>query len=140
MKNGIRTSVKKEMSAVSKKEEKMNKKQHELDEMMQKLHYEKAKLKQSNSQLNINDAPKKIKVEKKSRVTKLFNRPTKTQTVTKINRNSEFKNWEFPELTLLENRTDIVKIDENEIRRKEIEIQEKLLQFRIEVEMLGYQV
>ena len=140
MKNGIRTSVKKEMSAVSNKEEKMNKKQHELDEMMQKLHYEKAKLKQSNSQLNINDAPKKIKVEKKSRVTKLFNRPTKTQTVTKINRNSEFKNWEFPELTLLENRTDIVKIDENEIRRKEIEIQEKLLQFRIEVEMLGYQV
>jgi hypothetical protein len=28
-----------------------------------------------------------------------------------------------------------IKVDQNEIRRKEIEIQEKLLQFKIEVEM-----
>ena len=32
------------------------------------------------------------------------------------------------------------KIDQNEIRTKELEIQEKLLQFKIEVEMLGYQI
>jgi len=47
----------------------MEKKQRELDEMMLKLQEEKkllAKSKQSN-QLNLNDAPKKIKVEKKQR-------------------------------------------------------------------------
>jgi hypothetical protein len=31
-------------------------------------------------------------------------------------------------------------VDENQIREKEIEIQEKLLQFKIEVEMQGYRV
>ncbi len=139
-KNNIKSSVKKEMWAVSKKEERMNKKQQELDDMMKQLHLEKSKLKKASNQLNINDAPKKIKVEKKSKVSKIFSRPKKAEQVSQINRNSEFKNWQFPELTLLATRDDIVKIDENEIKRKEIEIQEKLLQFRIEVDMLGYQV
>jgi hypothetical protein len=52
-----------------KKEARMEKKQRELDEMMIKLQEEKkllAKAKQPN-QLNLNDAPKKIKVEKKER-------------------------------------------------------------------------
>jgi hypothetical protein len=47
----------------------MQKKQKELDEMMQKLQEEKkllAKSKQTK-QLNLSDAPKKIKVEKKQR-------------------------------------------------------------------------
>jgi hypothetical protein len=48
---------------------------------------------------------------------------------------SDFKNWVFPELVLLDDRNTDVEIDENEIRRKEIEIQEKLLQFRIDVSM-----
>jgi hypothetical protein len=110
--------------------------------MMMKLKEEKMKLAKArqSTQLNISDAPKKIKVEKKSRVKQLFSKPVKNETATKINRNSEFKNWEYPDLNLLEARMLNSKIDQNEIKSKEIEIQEKLLQFRIEVEMLGYQV
>jgi len=111
--------------------------------MMVKLQEEKktlAKVKQSK-QLNLWDAPKKIKVEKKEKwiIWWIFKKEPKVEEV-KIIRNPEFKNWEFPELKLLDSRWWRIKYDENEIRRKEIEIQEKLLQFRIEVEMLGYQV
>ena len=127
-----------------KKEARMEKKQRELDEMMQKLQEEKkslAKAKQTK-QLNLSDAPKKIKVEKKqpSVIGWLFKKEEKKKEEVTIIRNPEFKNWEFPELTLLEERWWVIQYDENEIRCKEIEIQEKLLQFKIEVAMQGYQV
>jgi len=138
-----KTSTKASVSS-QKKEAKMEKKQRELDEMMIKLQEEKkllAKSKQSK-QLNLSDVPKKIKVEKKapSIVWWIFNKkPKKTEEVN-IKRNPEFKNWEFPEISLLSNIWWEIKYDENEIRRKEIEIQEKLLQFKIEVEMVWYKV
>ena len=142
--NTKKTKNTKISATAEKKEAKMQKKQRELDEMMIKLQEEKkllAKSKQSK-QLNLSDAPKKIKVEKKSPsiVWWLFKtKNTKSEEVS-IKRNPEFKNWEFPEITLLSDIWWEIKYDENEIRRKEIEIQEKLLQFKIEVEMLGYQV
>jgi len=147
----VKNNIKKENSSISKnannvkKEAKMQKKQRELDEMMQKLQEEKkllAKSKQSN-QLKLNDVPKKIKVEKKDRwiVWWIFTKKEKKEEKeVNIIRNSEFKNWEFPDIKLLSNIWWNIKYDENEIRKKEIEIQEKLLQFKIEVEMLGYQV
>lgn len=52
----------------------------------------------------------------------------------------KFNNWKFPSLDLLTERKTTVPIDQNEIRRKEIEIQEKLLQFKIEVDMEGCKV
>lgn len=52
----------------------------------------------------------------------------------------KFTNWKFPSLDLLTSRETDIKADPNEIRRKEIEIQEKLLQFKIEVEMQGCKV
>jgi hypothetical protein len=63
-----------------------------------------AKEKQAK-QLNLTDAPKKIKIEKKSpsKVTSLFTKKTPTEKV-KIITNSEFKNWEFPSIDLLEDR------------------------------------
>jgi len=126
-----------------KKEARMEKKQRELDEMMTKLQEEKkslAKSKQSK-QLNLSDAPKKIRVEKKepSKIWSLFSKK-KPEKEVKIIRNPEFKNWQFPELTLLKNRWWEIRYDKNEVRRKEIEIQEKLLQFKIEVEMEWHQV
>lgn len=43
-------------------------------------------------------------------------------------------------MRLLESRENGTQTDQNEIRTKEIEIQEKLLQFGISVEMAGYKV
>ena len=144
IKNGIKNELpKKSDKKITKKEEKMDKKQQELDDMMLKLQEEKKMLAKAKKekQLNLSDAPKKIKVEKKQKgiVGKIFQKEDNIEEVS-IMRNPEFKNWQFPELTLLESRMGNIKIDENDIRQKEIEIQEKLLQFKIEVDMEGYQV
>ena len=125
---------------------KAKKKQEEYEKMLDDLQKEKAELARAKQpkQLKIQDATKKIKVEKKSWFASLFSakpgsinpEDIKSKKIVK----QEFKNWTLPEVELLENRGGKIIYDENEIRRKEIEIQEKLLQFRIEVEMLGYQV
>ncbi len=144
LRDTIKAETSRESTTRTKKELKMSKQQEELDEMMLKLKEEKQKLKQEKqtNQLNINDAPKKIKVEKKSKwlIWGLLNKPNEKKESVKIARNPEFKNWQFPQLEILEERNWKVVIDENEIRRREIEIEEKLLQFRIKVEMIGYQV
>ena len=51
-----------------------------------------------------------------------------------------FKNWQLPGVEFLKKRWWDIKKNENEIRRKEIEIEEKLLQFKIEVNMEWYEV
>jgi len=145
IKDSVSNSKNEKKSPVNvRKEAKMEKKQKELDDMLIKLQEEKkslAKSKQSK-QLNLGDVPKKIRVEKKSPsiVGWLFNKKTPKKEEVTIKRNPEFKNWEFPDINLLSNIWWTIKYDENEIRRKEIEIQEKLLQFKIEVEMVGYKV
>jgi len=117
-------------------------KQKEYEEMLETLRKEKealAKAKQPK-QLKIEDNPKKIKVEKKWLSTLFWAKKEDKQTENKIVKVNNFNNWELPSISLLEDRWGKIIYDENEIRRKQIEIQEKLLQFKIEVEMLGYQV
>ncbi|MDD2907325.1 MAG: DNA translocase FtsK [Candidatus Gracilibacteria bacterium] len=133
----------------NKNDERLEKKKQELEVMMEKLKEEKealAKAKQPK-QLNIEDAPtnpKKIIIEKKEAgvIGGLFGKKEeeKNEHEVKIVRNEEFKNWVFPELSLLDSKRNIVTVDKNEIRKKEIEIEEKLLQFKIEVTMEGYRV
>jgi len=142
----IKDTFKSEMTGnktTSRKESKMDKKQKELDDLMIKLKKEKQMLAKSKqpSQLNLSDAPKKIKIEKKKawKIWGIFSK-AKPEKEVKIIRNPEFKNWHFPELNLLKENSTNVRIDENEVRRKEIEIEEKLLQFKIEVSMEWYQV
>ncbi len=134
--------------ASKKQEKEVEKKKREYEEMIQKLKEEKealAKAKQPK-QLNIDEAeksPKKIKIEKKETwiIWSFLNKNNQEQNNDeKINRNTEFKNWEFPSLELLDDKKIVWVVDKNEIRRKEIEIQEKLLQFKIEVDMESYQV
>ncbi len=150
--SGIKNTIKKDKIKISNNiektkkqiwENKINKKKLELEEMMISLKKEKQALAKEKQvkQLNLTDAPKKIKIEKKppSKVTWLFSKKPQTEKV-KIITNSEFKNWEFPSVDLLEDRWSSITYDKNEIRRKEIEIEEKLLQFKIEVTMEGYQV
>jgi len=145
IKNTIKSELPKMTKTQAKKEERMQKKQDKLDDMMQKLKEEKRMLatKKQSKQLDLNDAPKKIKIEKKKSnvVWGLFNKKAKeVEKEIAIVRNPEFKNWQFPELNLLDQRWWKIKYNENEIRRKEIEIEEKLLQFKIEVSMEWYQV
>ncbi len=53
---------------------------------------------------------------------------------------TNFNNWQLPTTSLLQKRASNIAVNENEVRTKEIEIQEKLLQFGINVSMEGYQV
>ncbi|MDD3144654.1 MAG: DNA translocase FtsK [Candidatus Gracilibacteria bacterium] len=142
-------SKKTEKISKSKKDDRLDRKKQELEEMMQKLKEEKealAKAKQPK-QLNIDDAhsnPKKIIIEKKEAgvIGGLFGKKeeVKEEKEVSIIRNNEFKNWVYPELSLLDSKRNIVSVDKNEIRKKEIEIEEKLLQFKIEVTMEGYKI
>lgn len=152
--NDIKNTVKNELitSSKIKKEEKIDKKQKDLNELMKKLQEEKKQIEllaKQKEQLTINEIknqPKKIKVEKKETsiiwtlLNKKENNLPKENLDVHIMRNPEFKNWEFPELNLLSDRGWKIKYNIHEIRSKEIEIQEKLLQFKIEVEMKWYQV
>lgn len=126
--------------------EKEDPKQKELDNMMLELKKEKealAKQRQKQAQLNLADAPKKIKIEEKSpsKIKSLFKKEEKKSDTPKtIWNSSDFTKWEYPTLDLLKNRVTKTTVDEHQIREKEIEIQEKLLQFKIEVEMQWYRV
>jgi len=130
---------------LSKKQTKSKDKEKEkLEKMLEELKKEKEALIKAKQpkQLSLNNAKKKIPVEKKWRLTSLFKKEEKKQKTISwdVNVNKKFNNWEFPSINLLENRWGAIAFDENEIRRKEIEIQEKLLQFRIEVQMEWFQV
>lgn len=133
---------------------KQEKKKQEIEDLMVKLKKEKetlAKEKQAK-QLNLWDAPKKIIIEKKENwiLTNIFWKKDDLIKIEKIEWNqvekikninsTDFPNWVFPSIELLNERWSQVTYDKNEIRRKEIEIEEKLLQFKIEVTMEWYQV
>ncbi len=145
--SSIKDAVKKERTYISKqtktkKEEKIDVKKAELEEMLDKLRKEKESLAKTkrDKQLNIYDAPKNITVTKK--VSKLFGKKDDNviKTVSNLSSSSDIKWWKLPELSLLDDRFSSSQVDENEIRRKEIEIEEKLLQFRINVSMQWYKV
>lgn len=152
IKNNIKndtSKIKSEFRDVRKniKESKIDKKKREYDDMLEELQREKAALAKAKQpkQLAISDAPKKIPVEKKTWLWSLFSKdttkkPVEAKAVTKVVSNPDFKDWELPTLDLLSDRWWSIVYDEREIKTKELEIKEKLLQFRIEVDMKGYQV
>ncbi|ATU05090.1 hypothetical protein BKN14_01380 [Candidatus Gracilibacteria bacterium HOT-871] len=136
----------KKLKQESKKEEEKRKLKEEMERLKEeKYRLEKEKAMEKQSKINFrdkDDAPKKIEIEEKK--FSLFSKNKENnneKTVIKLNRKDNFSNWIFPELSLLNDKSkNQVSVDKNEIRRKELEIQEKLLQFKIEVEMQGYQV
>jgi hypothetical protein len=122
---------------------KNDKKQKEFEDMILQLKQEKEELQRQKAldkqkkQLTLNGAPKKIKVEKVDKNKKLI----ESQKVPhQVQANPDFKDWELPRTDLLDNRGSEIVFDEREIREKELEIEEKLLQFKIQVEMKGYNV
>lgn len=131
----------------TKKEIKVDEKKQELERMILDLKREKEALAKAKEekQLTLDDAPKNIKIEKKEIINpeikkiELEKKSLETQVI-RNDINEWFKNWEIPDLNLLDVKWWKIVTDENEIRRKEIEIQEKLLQFSIKVTMEWYKV
>lgn len=133
----------KAVKATKKPVEKTDKKQKEFEDMILKLKAEKEDLQKQKAlekqkkQLNLDDAPKKIQVEKVDKNKKTLD----TQSVPhQVQANPDFKDWELPRTDLLDARGGKIVYDEREIREKELEIEEKLLQFKIQVDMQGYNV
>lgn len=137
-------------TVAAKKESKLDQKKEELSNMLAELKAEQKKIKEEKNvqQLELKDAPKKITIEKKV-PTKIKNylenkdkpesEKTDESTDTGIIQ-KEFKNWEFPSIDLLDDKWGEIKFDAAEIRQKELEIQEKLLQFNIDVTMEWFNV
>ncbi|USN58810.1 MAG: hypothetical protein H6767_01630 [Candidatus Peribacteria bacterium] len=146
MKTTVKEREESEAIKPTKKEAKLDQKKAELSDMLEQLRKEKEAIKaeKKQKQLSLDQAAKKIPVHKKvsSSVQNFLEKgKTDTENISRQQPGSaEFKNWEFPALDLLDSIGGDIVVDEREIRRKEIEIQEKLLQFRIEVDMHGYKV
>ena len=123
-------------------EKKMHKESTELESKLEELRKEKeqiAKMKQPK-QLKT-DTKVSVSGGKTGKISSLFGWGKSESPKWKVEVPVKtFSNWKLPETTLLEKYpTDIIE-DAWEIRTKEIEIQEKLLQFGIEVTMSGYKV
>lgn len=131
-------------------EKKIQKEASSIEKQMEELRREKeqlAKMKQPEQLRLEKQKERKVHVEWKSswwKISSLFSgaKPEKSENSSEKKEIavSNFNNWILPPLRLLESRENKVQTDQNEIRTKEIEIQEKLLQFGISVEMSGYKV
>ena len=140
-------SVKSQARKNSREEKNIQKESTHLEQQLEELRKEKeaiAKLKQPKQLQLEKQKNRKIEVSWKSsggKIASLFwggntEAPeTKSEVPVKI-----FNNWEFPNANLLDAYPSDISTDTSEIRTKEIEIQEKLLQFGIEVTMSGYKV
>jgi DNA segregation ATPase FtsK/SpoIIIE-like protein len=117
----------------SAKKDEFEEKQEEIKRLKDQL--EKEKQKEEKSQLKISDIPKKIILKKPE---------TKKIVVEKREEDCKMPvfsgKWELPGITLLSNRWWKIKFNKADIEHKMLEIQSKLLQFRISVEMESYRV
>ncbi len=134
----------KEDNRKTKKEEELEKKKKDLDEALSMLKKEKEELNIKQQKIPLEkEFPKKIAVEKVEKlwesVAEFFGKKDK-KVEDKEFKEPDFWKWVLPKITLLDDRWSEIKVDENEVKRKEIEIEEKLLQFKIEVDMDWYKV
>ncbi|MDD3302986.1 MAG: DNA translocase FtsK [Candidatus Gracilibacteria bacterium] len=129
----------------TKKEGEIEKKKKELDDALALLKKEKEAIANKQQKIPLEkEFPKKIAIEKVEKIgesiTDFFAGKKDKKTEDKEFHEPDFGKWELPKINLLHNRGGEIKIDENEVKRKELEIEEKLLQFKIEVDMEGYKV
>ncbi len=126
--------------AQDKKISAMSKEMKEVKE--QKIQLEE-KIKESNKQkqLTIDDSPKKIPILKQKPQEKDLKKVgnENIRSLQKV-KNSDFSWWELPDIDLLVDYWTDIKYDENVVAKKELDIKEKLLQFKIEVDMMWYRV
>ena len=129
----------------TKKEWEIEKKKKELDDALALLKKEKEAIANKQQKIPLEkEFPKKIAIEKVEKIwesiTDFFAWKKDKKTEDKEFHEPDFWKWELPKINLLHNRWWEIKIDENEVKRKELEIEEKLLQFKIEVDMEWYKV
>lgn len=148
---------KKEAKAIEKKEKEFEKKKLELESMLSQIKEEKEALQKARKekQLMLEDAkkdPQKVKIENKSKEketwiiwwlfwkTKVkiekWSSPEKW-TQTSLIQDPDYSDWELPPIKLLKTYDQDVKIDEDQVEKRKDEIQEKLAQFKIKVDMLS---
>ncbi len=145
-------ALQKATQKAKKVEVKSTKKENELSKMLEDLKREKEALKKqqekekAQKQMNISqiESKRKIKIEKKSKLGSIFwwskIADTSVNNKEESFRKIEISKWEFPSIDLLDDKWGEIQYDKNEIRRKELEIEEKLLQFKIQVSMEGYKI
>jgi len=134
-------TLKSQSKRMQREEKKMEKEAQGLEAMMEELKKEKEMLAKMKQPKKIQaQSNKKVSVAKWWGISSLFSKEEKPKWGKQDVPVKVFGNWKFPDINLLDNKWGEIIIDENEIRRKEIEIQEKLLQFGIQVSMQGYKV
>ncbi len=131
---------------IEKEEKNMKRESEDIQKKLEELRKEKemlAKMKQPKQLQLERQADRKVSVAQSASwaISSLFGAkevPTQKgeQKIPVVN----FNNWQLPQSKLLEKRNTDISVDEREVRTKEIEIQEKLLQFGINVTMEWYKV
>lgn len=139
-------TVKAKSKRLTAEEKKMQKESSDLEKQLEELRKEKealAKMKQPKQLQLEKQKNRKVSVagEKSGgKIASLFGAKEETPKGKVEVPVKTFSNWQLPSSSLLEIRKTDLSVDPNEIRTKEIEIQEKLLQFGIAVTMEGYKV
>ncbi len=134
-------NLKSQSRKIEKEAKQMDKESRDLEKQLEELKREKEQLAKMKQPKQIKKtADKKVSVSKTAGIGSLFSKEKKSsggngEVPVKI-----FGNWKLPDINHLDNKWGEIIVDENEIRRKEIEIEEKLLQFGIQVSMQWYKV
>ncbi|MCH8518237.1 hypothetical protein LAT59_00525 [Candidatus Gracilibacteria bacterium] len=141
-------SVQKTGKTQTRVEKKLEKEASDLEKKLEELRREKeqlAKMKQPKQLELQKQTQRKVSVSEgssssSSGIASLFTKKSpETDGKTQVPI-TNFNNWQLPTTMLLQKRDTEIRVDDNEVRTKEIEIQEKLLQFGISVTMEGYKV
>ena len=136
--SNIKNDLKKDLKETKKSKEKdeyvsemdlLRKQINDIDKSIKKEKPEKVKI-------EVIEKPRKVEIEKKS-IFEMFNKKDEKKPVqTKL----DFTSWDFPSSDLLNIIKNKWEIDNRIVEQKSLEIKEKLLQFKIDVEMKWYTV
>ena len=143
------SDLEKKKEEIAKMLEELKKQKEEIEQAKKKAFLEEEKRKEEK-QMQLEDMPKKIHIEKKvpPKVKEFLEKKEKEDNNVNENSSQEqnekinqtFKNWEFPSLDLLDDKWWKIIYNEAEIKQKELEIQQKLLQFNVDVNMKWFNV
>ncbi|MCT4616970.1 MAG: DNA translocase FtsK [Candidatus Gracilibacteria bacterium] len=137
--NSKKTVNKKDDLKLSKAQEKLLKqKMKELDKQKAELEKEKKK----SAQMQLSDAPRKVKIEKKSPEKKGLFGAKKSDKLKqqKLIQDPDYSDWSLPSVDLLKDRLSQNTITDYELEEKKQEIKEKLEEFNISVRMTGHNI
>lgn len=137
---------KKTSKKLEKEKKEIEKMKQDLEKQMQKIERQK-EFEEKNkvkNQLELEDAPRKIKIEKKdsffSKIKENFIEEDNEEEATKEKVTPNYDKWTLPSIELLHNIWWDIQVNEQDIFNKQEEIVDKLWQFKIDVTMTWYRV